>query len=363
MTSIDSLDLEPLRAFGLLTETRGRVAVDVGGILIPGPDFTEPFNPGKEKKHSELTDREAGHEAGRADQGREGSRSQGRQTEAETGAGSHSFGLLSSLRHAWHGDGITQAELDELEVYYPNVRVTSSSSCLLYLGLTAQPFPSIPIGVQLLLEVPRPGYARYSWPQMRIAEPARPADPSGFTWHQARLEVAPMFVPAVRVWARWIGGPFHGIDVISHHRYPDYSLCVCEPRNWLRGVHPIVDYVGMCVTSFAKILHERNLGFYPGPQHYPEWTRVARDRSNEYCGCGGLRRYGKCHRQQDQRLDAQVLIEREQAVRGLYYQDLRRQTRPHRPPILAWGNSAQKATILPTLTPNRGLNPKPQTVH
>ena len=342
MTSIDSLDLEPLRAFGLLTETRGRVAVDVGGILIPGPDFTEPFNPGKEKKDSELTAREGRQEAGRADQGRQGSRSRRSQAEAETGAGSHPVGLLSSLRHAWHGDGIAQAELDELEVYYPDVRVNSSSSRLVYLGFTAQPFPSIPIGAEFILEVPRPGHARYSWPQIRIVKPASPADEIGFRWHQARFEVTSMFVPAVRVWARWIGGPLNGIDVISHHRYPDYSLCVCEPRNWLRGVHPLVDYAGMCVTSFAKILHERNLGFYPGPQHYPEWTRVARDRSNEYCGCGAFRRYGECHRQQDQQLSAQLLTERERAVRGLFYQDLRRQTRPVRPPISAWGNSAQK---------------------
>jgi hypothetical protein len=340
VTSINSVDLEPLRAFGSLSEARGRVAVDVGGILIPGPDFTEPFNPGKEKYDSEFTSREGREEeAGRADQQRQGSRSGRSQAETAPSTGSHPVGLLSSLRHAWHGDGITEAELEELEVYYPDVRVTFSSSRLVYLGLTAQPFPSIPDRAQFALEVPRPGYARYSWPQVRIAKQACPADRIGFTWHQATFEVSPMFVPAVRVWARWIGGPLHGTNVISHHRYPDFSLCVCEPRNWLRGVHPLVDYVGMCVTSFAKILHERNLGFYPGPQHYPEWTRLARDRSNEYCGCGAFRRYGECHRQQDQTLSAQVLTERERGVRGLYYQDLRRQSRSLRPPTSAWARA------------------------
>jgi hypothetical protein len=336
MKSQTAIDLEPLRAFGSFIEQHKRVAVDVGGILTPGPDSTESFSPGKEKYVSERTNQE-GNEAGRSDARRQGSGSGPSQAEtAPCPPRSRPLGLLSSLRGRWRGDGITEAELDELEVYYPDVRVTFSSSRFVYLGLTAQPFASIPIGARFSLEVPRPGHARYSWPQIRIVRRAGQADPLGTTRNQGVLEVTPMLVPAVRVWARWIGGPLHGMSVISHHRYPDMSLCVCESRNWLRGVHPLIDYVGMCVASFANILHEAEIGFYPGRQHYPEWSRIERDMPAEFCGCGSRRRYAECHRRADQALPPSTLIERERGIRCLYYKDLRRQSRPAAPPPSAW---------------------------
>ena len=108
------------------------------------------------------------------------------------------------------------------------------------------------------------------------------------------------------------------------------------PHQWIRGVHPLVDYVSMCVTWFARVLHERELGVYPGPQHYPEWTRVERDRRDEFCGCGGSRTYSECHRQSDFSLSPAQLERARLDSHNYYYGDLRRQRRATKPPENAW---------------------------
>ncbi len=260
---LSSNSLRPLIEFGALMERNGQVAVDVGGVLVPGPDFSTPFSPGKEE-----------HRNGRARNLRPA-----RQAEATPSAPTHSVGRVSTLRPAWTGNDITKAELEGLEAIFPDVGVVASSSRLVYLGFSIQPFPSLSDSARLLLEVPRPQYATVLRPASRAsindltAEGNLPWRPPGLH----RGSYVPL-VPAVRAWAQWEGGITQGMPVLSHHRQPDLSICACMPYQWVRGVHPLMSYIGMCVTWFARVLHERDVGVYPGRQHYPEWSRIERVR-------------------------------------------------------------------------------------
>ncbi|MHB2032906.1 MAG: hypothetical protein ACYCVE_05990 [Gemmatimonadaceae bacterium] len=109
-------------------------------------------------------------------------------------------------------------------------------------------------------------------------------------------------VPDMRAWSVWDGGPDDHRLVRSHHIFPDESMCVCMPGEWQLERDPLVEYVDFCTIWIAKALHEREFGFYPGPQHYPARRRVERDRPNEYCGCGREKRYEVCCRRKDQAL-------------------------------------------------------------
>jgi hypothetical protein len=105
--------------------------------------------------------------------------------------------------------------------------------------------------------------------------------------------------PDVRAWATWEGGGQRDDRIISHHQMPDGCICACREGEWIRGVHPLVDYIGYCITWIGKVLHEHEFGFWPGPQHFGPLTRARRDRPNEYCGCGSDRRYRDCCRDTD----------------------------------------------------------------
>lgn len=319
--------------FGALMERNAQVAVDVGGVLVPGPGFTTPFRAGKEEYRYGRTrevDREG---AGRGAQ--EGAR--GAQTQAAPRAASHAVGLVDPLRDNWWGNDITNAELEELETIYPDIRIVSSSSRLVYLGLTVRPFPSLSDGARLILEVPKPQYAR----AVRLPSEINFNDlvaTSRLPWRPlaACLWQSLLLVPAVRAWARWVGGAAHGMSVLSHHLQPDDSICACMPYQWVRGINPLVDYIGMCVTWFARVIHERDIGVYPGRQHYPEWSRIKRDRQTEFCGCGSAERYSDCHRSRDRRIPAARLMADRNAVREAYFMELLRQRRPAAPPSEAW---------------------------
>lgn len=320
------LQLSSLRAFGEEAERLGRPSIDVGGFLVPGPEPGPSCNPGKENQGDERPAGE-GQEAGSA----AGPRQRPQAEAAATGAAAHALGLLTAN---WRGNDITAAELEELDYWYPDVRAVSSSSRSVYLGLTAGLFRDLPFRARLVAELPRPEFAAMCRPLVRVADPAAPTSPGSIRWRSPSFQlVRPVpLVPSVRVWAMWEGGPAHGTLIVSHHRQPDYSICACMPHQWIRGVHPLVDYVGMCVSWVAKVAHEREIGFYPGPQHYPEWTRIERDRPREYCGCGSHRRYGDCHRSTDRALSLQTLRERRGATHHEYFADLMRQMRPTRPP-------------------------------
>lgn len=333
--------LIPLIEFGALMADHGQVAVDVGGVLVPGPDFTEPFKSGKEEQPHERNE-----EAGPAAES--WSRSRRPQAEAAPGTAAHPVRHVGTLQSNWRGHGIDETELEGLEPLFPDIQVVSSSSRFEFLGLTMRPFPSLPDAARLVLEVPRPEHATYARPSVRM----RPRGdcirigPVVLNPPTYYLPSAPPVVPAVRAWARWIGGPAHGELVISHHRQPDFSICACMPHQWIRGVHPLLDYVSMCVTWFARVLHERDLGAYPGPQHYPEWTRVERDRPDEFCGCGAATTYMNCHRHSDFAITPAQLERSRLDAQHSYYADLMRQGRACSLPERTWeyGNDSQEHT-------------------
>jgi hypothetical protein len=64
--------------------------------------------------------------------------------------------------------------------------------------------------------------------------------------------------------------------------------------------------------------------------------RVERDRADEFCGCGVMRRYGDCHRDGDLALSPDALRAMEAGSRRAYYADLARQGRPSEPPSDVW---------------------------
>lgn len=325
-----------LVAFGEEADRGHYAAIDRCGVIVPG-QTTAPFLcPGNEQTSNECAAEEAGPAAG--------SRSRSRRSQAEAAASGAAAYTLGHLRPNWHANGITSAEFEELDYWYPDVRVVAISSTIVYLGLTTQLFQTLPFRARLVLEVPRPVWARPTMPFMPWRFPgsiaaalartlAAPwvANPEG----AMPVRFVPM-VPPVRAWAMWVGGMAHGTMVLSHHRYPDFSICACMPHQWIRGVHPLVDYVGLCVSWLGKALHERELGRYPGPQHYPEYTRVDRDRVDEFCGCGAMRRYAECHRDGDRSLSKDALHMMETLSRRAYYADLARQGRARGLPPAVW---------------------------
>ncbi len=61
-----------------------------------------------------------------------------------------------------------------------------------------------------------------------------------------------------------------------------------------------------------------------------------RDRANEFCGCGGQKRYLDCHRQRDRALSDLALNRSRDEVHSAYFMELMRQERPSTPPEWAW---------------------------
>lgn len=328
-----ALDLSPLRAFREEAERLGRPSIDVGGFLVPGPEPAPSHGPGKETQGYERP-------AGQEQEARSAAGPRQR-PQAETAAPRTAAHSLGSLTGNWRGNDITAAEFEELDHWYPDVWVVASSSRFVYLSLTAGLFRQLPFRARLVIELPRPEFAAASRPLVRVATLTTPATPGSIRWRPSSFRlVRPIpLVPGVRVWAMWLGGPAHGSLIISHHRQPDFSICACMPHQWIRGVHPLVDYIGMCVAWVGKTVHERELAVYPGPQHYPEWSRVERDRATEYCGCGGPRRYWECHRANDRAMSPHELHEQRAISHRAYFADLARQMRAERPLATTLGSA------------------------
>jgi hypothetical protein len=322
-------------------------------VIVPGEDASNPSSPGKEENSADeptASAGPAGAAAGaRAGDGPEAGSRSGRRTpsEAPTRSAAHAVGQLTAeLRHRfgdWSGNGITEGEFEELASFYPDVRVTASSSRFAYLGLSAAPFPALGVGFRFLFELPHPRYVS------ELAPTPKPGVADLVEQELARSRaVRPRFlrpavqrprdrmVPAVRAWARWEGGPAHGFQVISHHRQPDLSICACKPEDWKRGRDLLVDYVGMAVCWGAKIQYEQQARRYPGVQHYLEWVRRERDRVEEFCGCGGKQKYRECHRARDLKLSGAELRQMELDNRRAYFEELGSERRPIRPPVEAW---------------------------
>jgi hypothetical protein len=302
--------------FGDLVDRHLAVAIDVGGVIVPGADASDLFSPGKEDNSADEPTAAAGPAGARAGDGPAAGSRSGRRAPAEapTRSAAHAVGQLTAeLRRRfgdWSGNGITEGEFEELATFYPDARVTASSSRFAYLGLSAVPLPALGVSFRFVLEVPHPRYVTDRSPHR--------------------------MVPQVRAWARWHGGPAHGALVISHHRQPDISICACMPQDWRRGRNLLVDYVGMAVCWAAKVQYEQLTGRYPGTQHYPEWSRRERDRVDEFCGCGAKRAYGACHRARDLQLSRAELSRMEGQSRRAYFRELAIERRPTRPPTTVW---------------------------
>ena len=220
---------------------------------------------------------------------------------------------------------------------YPDVRVAARTAGFVVLTLSAGLFERLPYRARFTLEVPLAPGERLSPSAVRVLhrDPWRPGVESGTTYLRGDLPL----VPDVRAWATWAGDPARGVlrgaRIVSHHAYPDGAICACMPEQWVRGVHPLRDYADFLVCWVAKALHEREFGVYPGRQHYPEWARVARDRPDEYCGCGSDVRYRDCHRPQDQELTRRQHWEARWQTRLAYFAELARYGRsPHLPAVV-----------------------------
>jgi hypothetical protein len=239
-------------------------------------------------------------------------------------------------------------ELEELNRFHPDALVTevsSSSFPHLLVRLPVGLFRSLPYRAELTLEVPLVLRDRLRIPSLGIsygrvgAGKVQWYGPTEFysihPWFE-RPGYAEPLVPDVRAWGRWVGGPFQGTLIQSHHQNPDFGICACKPTEWILGVKPLVDFVGMCISWIGKTLHERELGFYPGPQHYGEWKRLERDRPDEYCGCGaGMKRYRECCRNADRKLTPFQLWTAQHAATQAYWVELKRQGRPGPPAFVS----------------------------
>ena len=332
-------NLSSLRAFGAEAERLEYAQIDVGGFIVPGrgpaaslaPGATEDLNHAQRPPQAERSAPEQARSAA-------GSRKRSRaEATAATDPATQALGAIGP----WAANGITAAEFGLLADYYPDVRVVVSRPDAIYLSLTAGLFADLPFRARLTLEVPRPTtvlrtlpfvpcqygrlLAALPWLQLDGTPVARRPLVGG-VHHGVPI------VPPVRAWATWLGGPAHGAAILSHHQYQDLAICACMPYDWVRGAHLLVHYVGMCVSWIGKVVHERELGFYPGLQHYNEWVRVERDRPDEYCGCGRPRRYGDCCRDADRRLTPRELRDMEYISRRAYFAELARQHRPFLPP-------------------------------
>jgi hypothetical protein len=195
--------------------------------------------------------------------------------------------------------------LEELRDYGSRPIVVRSSSRFLFIQLPVGLFQELPFRAELLLEIPLISRAELRR-GLTLLNPA---------------------VPDVRAWSRWKTGKALGELIRTHHQYPDLAICACMPNQWILGRHPIIRYVDFCVVWIAKALHDRELGSYPGTQHYGEKVRVERDRVAEYCGCGSTRRYADCHRVADRAMGPLVRAQRHYRAEQGYLAELAMQGR------------------------------------
>ena len=351
--------LAAVEEFGRAAERHEFAAIGVGGVLEPGESLSEKRSPGKEEYENESAFRSGGPAEARAREGssaRSWTRSRRSQAEAAACTSSHAFGdVVGSVGPIGDGgrgfgggvgDAAGASEFEELASYFPDVRVAATSSRFDYLALSATPFPDIGARFKIVYEVPRPGSIRGFAERLRTSVASVVEDAVDdllgerrpFRRFSPRVSAQPM-VPPVRAWARWDHGPMSGALLVSHHRQPDFSICACMPHQWLHGEHRLIDYVAMTVCWAAKAFHETLLGWYPGRQHHPEWSRLERGRPNEYCGCGSSERYRDCHMASDRKLTEEDLARAERDTRHLYFQELAREARPTSPPPSAWAPS------------------------
>jgi hypothetical protein len=299
-----STNLTSLREFGLEAERLQFPCIDVDGFIVPGQESAHSLTPREENYAYDSTRSSFGQAAARQEaRSTTGSR-QRPSAEAASRSAAHT---VQSLVEAAPYLG-----LEELDEFYPEAKVAFSSSTELVLQIPIGLFQALPDRALLTLEIPLIARTRLTRSLSQI-----------FTG-----------VPDVRAWATWVEGPFSGIRVTSHHQNPDGCICACLPYQWLRGVHPLMDYISYCVTWLGKVLHEREIGFWPGPQHFGPLARLRRHQLNEYCGCGQERRYRECCYPKDLAMSAYHRWAEQYVAHKTYITELAWQGRTTYAPVL-----------------------------
>lgn len=203
---------------------------------------------------------------------------------------------------------------DELLDAYPQTRVIQHSSASVLLAVPTEIFRELLGGALLIIEVPADGPFDQWW--------LEPLD--------ARREdiLSPMYVPDIRAWAF----DKHGAAVRSHHQYPDGSICAHMRRDWIWGLHGILELVDWYTLWIAKALFLDEFDTWPGRQHCSARAMILRNNPAEYCRCGGPRRWEDCHMEIDRnKTPYQLFIEEDLANRA-YLRQLEQSSRtPHIP--------------------------------
>lgn len=296
-----SLDDGELAEFGRRADRDEQPLIAVGGFIDLGLNSTAQLRPGYEGviQNADRQGQEAGSAAGTR-----------QRPPAEAAPGEAAYPVDSGV-----ATGLGWLQLDELYRYHPRARVwygsPSSGSRMAIVHIPVGLFSTRSERAVVTLEVP--------------------------------LDVPrfPPLVNDVRAWARWADGTL----ILSHHIYPDRSLCACMAPDWLggsrgdwvRGLDPLHELVGYCILWIAKVLHDHVYSRWPGPQHYPAAARLRRNRPDEYCGCGKRRLYRDCCMERDRRTPVGALVRAEARVRRDYLDALRARGRDPFPSYAAPG--------------------------
>lgn len=280
----------------------------MGGFIVPGREPAPTTTSGKETtSHACERTKETG--ARQETRSAAGSRQRSSPEAAAPGTATHAFGTRIELPlNVWL--------LEELDGYHPEAKIVSSSPSAAVVEIPVGLFRPLPFRAKLTLEIPL-------LPRELLTRKFVPATSDTLI----RTPAMPSSVPDVRAWAKWGGGMLYGGVITSHHQNPDGAICACMPGQWTLGVNQLVDYVGFCIVWIGKVLHEREIGFWPGKQHFGPLGRVRRNRPLEYCGCGGELRYKDCCEPRDSRSTPYKLWHDAQLGRWQYLAELRWQKR------------------------------------
>lgn len=291
--------MRELERFGEEAENFRFPLIDVGGVILPGESAASDIQPGEGWKRAEGQGTQTRAEAGST----AGSR-QGPPAEAASGEAAHSVEC-----------GLIDRELEGLKAYHPRATEVFSSSSFVVQSVPVRLFASLPHTATLFLEIPRGERIRRVRPRL-----------SGFSLEPSEVSfgVRAQFVPDVRAWAFWSDQRL----IRSHHQLADGSMCAYMPAQGLLGVTSLYDIAGMCICWIGKCLYYQAFDRWPGPQHYGGLVMRLRNRLDEFCGCGGRKRYGCCHRAQLQATPLRQLFEASILDRMTYAREVRWQNRP-----------------------------------
>ena len=336
------LDLESLRAIGAAADMPDgpNINMEEGGFIIPGHVPVLTSNPGNKDSYCHATQQVSGLEEARP--GSElGNRAHGRsETSGSTGETDRAAGKTgvtgethptTGETHPTTGEASPTAgearpttiatgaspqtlgrrlslllRLEELEHWYPSSRIVRCSSGLALMSVDVGVIRLLPYRGRLLLEIPLddpPGLIPFP-------EPTTP------------------FVPMVRVWASWRDG----VRPAGDHVYPDASVCAYMAGEWIWGRDPLHVLVDWCTCWLAKSLHLQFLNRWPGRQHCSARVAMRRKMLDEYCRCGGSKRYRECHYPEDRQRSSYELVWREWTGVSWYMWKVRRRGWTTTPP-------------------------------